>query len=125
MASCQAGPTQVYNQAIQKTVWPAWQLREVVAKTGTSFWAFWAIRAAAPPEESVQSAGAPDLAATKAQLLARLDGLQLPANFLDTLIEELGGPEVTCPVVLLWLGSSSSAIHRLTMCFFLHADVCY
>ena len=50
---------------------------------------------AMPIKESLQRAGAPDLAATKAQLLARLDGLQLPVNFLDTLIDELGGPQVT------------------------------
>ena len=58
---------------------------------------------AMPIKESLQRAGAPDLAATKAQLLSRLDGLQLPVNFLDTLIDELGGPQVTCPVGLLWL----------------------
>ena len=50
--------------------------------------------AAAAPKEAPERAMVPECAIAKAKLLARVEALLLPPNFLDHLIEELGGTKV-------------------------------
>lgn len=50
--------------------------------------------AAAAPKEAPERAMVPECAVAKAKLLARVKALLLPPNFLDHLIEELGGAKV-------------------------------
>lgn len=60
--------------------------------------------AAASPGEGVHGGVVQECAAAKGHLLWRVQGLLLPPNFLDHLIEELSGKHVCCPMKLLWLG---------------------
>ena len=58
--------------------------------------------AAAAPKEAPERAVVPECAVAKAKLLARVEALLLPPNFLDHLIEELGGTKVLFHFMQCW-----------------------